>query len=67
MRWADGPFEFGAQRSGMDGGARAIRIHRRRSRGEDHLDTLAVEQFEVGVERARVGVEILPGTELQWD
>ena len=65
MCWANCPFEFRAQRSRMDRGAWAVGIHRRRGRGEDHLDAFAAEHLEVGVEGARVGVQILARPELQ--
>ncbi len=65
MRWPGGAFEIGAERPRRHRGALPVRVHVGRGRSEHDLDALGAQQFEVVVERARVGIEILSRAELQ--
>ena len=65
MRWPRRTFKLRSKRAGLHGGARSVRVHLRRSRGEGDLDTFGAQLREVVVEGLRVFVEVLVGAELQ--
>ena len=59
MRRAARTFQFGAERAGVNSGPRTVGYIVGRGRREHDLDALGAQQLEVGVQGARVGVEIL--------
>ena len=66
MRWPRAPFELGAERARMHRGARAVRGTCSAAVGANTISTPSRAQSrEVGVQRPRVGVEVLAGAELQ--
>ena len=65
MCWARGRFELIAQRPRGHRRPRAIGVHRGWGRREGDLDTFIAQQFQIRIQSAGVGVEILTRTELQ--